>query len=75
MVDVGEQKMTVRYVGYYPMPGVDRADYRDWLRIRESDDIQARLDIEAGNVPAGMIVEWRGALWSVWSDNKLRRYA
>ena len=52
--------MTVRYVGYHPMPEVDRADYRDWLRVRESDDYQARLDIEAGNVPAGMVLRWRG---------------
>ena len=65
--------MTVRYVGYHPLPGVDRDEYRDWLRIRESDDIQAELDIRAGNVPAGMILRWRGVLWSVWSDGMIRR--
>ena len=67
--------MTVRYAGYYRMPGYEVEDYRDWLRIRESDDIQARLDIESGNVPAGMIVEWRGCLWAVWSDGMIRRCA
>ena len=67
--------MTVRYVGYYPMPGCDIDDYRDWLHIGTSDDYQARLDIGSGNVPAGMVLRWRGRLWSVWSDLKIRRYA
>lgn len=66
--------MTVRYVGYYQMPDYEVADYRDWLRIRESDDIRAALDIGSGNVPAGMILRWRGVLWSVWSDLKIRRW-
>lgn len=65
--------MTVRYEGYYPMPGYDVADYRDWLHIGESDDYQAWLDIRDGNVPAGMVLRWRGVLWSVWSDKKIRR--
>lgn len=67
--------MTVRYEGYYPMPGYTIEDYRDWLRIGMSDDYQARIDIAAGNVPAGMILRWRGCLWSVWSDGMIRRYA
>lgn len=69
-----DMSMTARYLAYYPMPGVDRAEYRDWLRIAESDEYQARLDIESGNVPAGMIVEWRGCLWAVWSDGMIRRW-
>lgn len=32
----------------------------------------AALDIGSGNVPAGMILRWRGVLWS---DNKIRRLA
>lgn len=65
--------MTVRYEGYYPMPGYAIDDYLDWLRIGESDDYQAWLDIAAGNVPAGMLFKWRGVVWAVWSDNRIRR--
>lgn len=66
--------MIVRYLDFYPMPGVPREEYRDWLMIAFSDSELAALDIRAGNVPPGMIFEAGGVLWSVWSDNRIRRY-
>ena len=65
--------MTVKYIAYYPMPGVDREEYRDWLNIGASEDMQAYYDISAGNVPAGMVLIWHDTIFSVWSDNKIRR--
>lgn len=66
---------TVRYVHYYRMPGVPPEEYEDWMNIAESDAELAALDIKAGNVPPGVILSWCGALWSVWSDRMIRRYA
>lgn len=69
----------VRYVDFLRNPDQtpdDRRDREDWLRIGESTEEQARLDIEAGNVPAGVLFTWRRpGIWQVLADGKIGRYA
>jgi hypothetical protein len=69
---------TVQVVGFFPVQGVDRDDYRDWLRIRELSLADVRNSLIHGSFPPGLLLHDATADVQVFQEGDrqvLRRWA